>query len=151
MEISTNNNTNTLTAGRERPWLVCLPGCLLLSLVNSSIGVEFSHHKIHPSQVYNPRTSGNTIKIQSIHCWGARVAQSVEHPTSAQVMISQLVSSSPTSGFLLSAQSPLQSLCSPLSLCASPAHTVSLKNKLTLKKKTRQTVLNSWTVLHSYL
>ena len=36
---------------------------------------------------------------------GAWVAQSVKHPTSAQVMISQSVSSSPTSGFVLTAQS----------------------------------------------
>ena len=37
--------------------------------------------------------------------WGAWVAQSVEHPTSAQVMISQSVSSSPASGSVLTAQS----------------------------------------------
>ena len=33
--------------------------------------------------------------------WGAWVVQSVEGPTSAQVMITQLVSSSPASGSLL--------------------------------------------------
>ena len=37
--------------------------------------------------------------------WGAWVAQSVKHPTSAQVMISRSVSSSPASGFVLTAQS----------------------------------------------
>ena len=37
--------------------------------------------------------------------FGAWVAQSVEHPTSAQVMISRFVSSSPTSGSVLTAQS----------------------------------------------
>ena len=36
---------------------------------------------------------------------GAWVAQSVEHPTSAQVMISRLASSSPRSGSVLTAQS----------------------------------------------
>ena len=36
---------------------------------------------------------------------GAWVAQSVERPTSAQVMISRSVSSSPTSGSVLTAQS----------------------------------------------
>ena len=36
---------------------------------------------------------------------GAWVAQSVKHPTSAQVMISQSVSSSPASGSVLTAQS----------------------------------------------
>ena len=36
---------------------------------------------------------------------GAWVAQSVNHPTSAQVMISQFLSSSPTSGSVLTPQS----------------------------------------------
>ena len=47
---------------------------------------------------------------------GAWVAQWVERPTLAQVMISQFVGSSPASGCLRSAQGPLQSLCPPLSL-----------------------------------
>ena len=37
--------------------------------------------------------------------WGAWVAQLVEHPTSAQVMISQFMSSSSASGSVLTAQS----------------------------------------------
>ena len=37
--------------------------------------------------------------------WGTWVAQSLKHPTSAQVMISQSVSSSPASGSVLTAQS----------------------------------------------
>ena len=40
-----------------------------------------------------------------ILCWGAWVARSVGRPTSAQVMISQSVSSSPTSGSVLTARS----------------------------------------------
>ena len=44
------------------------------------------------------------------------VALSIEHPTLAQVMISQFLSWNPTSGSLLSAQSLLQILCPPLSL-----------------------------------
>ena len=51
--------------------------------------------------------------------WGSWVAQLVECLTSAHVMISQFVSLSPASGSLLSAQSPLQILCSP-PLSASP-------------------------------
>ena len=39
-----------------------------------------------------------------VHPWGAWVAQSVKHLTSAQVMISQSVSSSPASGSVLKAQ-----------------------------------------------
>ena len=46
---------------------------------------------------------------------GAWVARSVEDLTSAQVVISQFVSSSPTLGSLLSAPSPLWSLCPSLS------------------------------------
>ena len=52
---------------------------------------------------------------------GAWVAQSVKHPTSAQVMISQLVSSSPALGSVLTAQSlePSSDYVSP-SLSAPP-------------------------------
>ena len=57
---------------------------------------------------------------------GAWVAQSVERPTSAQVMISRLMSSSPASGSVLTAQSlgpasdsvsPSLSAPTPLMLC----------------------------------
>ena len=53
--------------------------------------------------------------------WGSWVARSVERMTSAQVMISQLVSSSPESGSVLTAQSLEAALdsVSP-SLCPSP-------------------------------
>ena len=51
---------------------------------------------------------------------GAWVAQSLEHLTSAQVMILSFVGLSPTSGSVLTAQSwsLLQILCLPLSLSA---------------------------------
>ena len=53
--------------------------------------------------------------------WGAWVAQLVKHPTSAQVMISQLVGSSPALGSVLTARSlePALILCLPLSLSLS--------------------------------
>ena len=53
--------------------------------------------------------------------WGTWVAQSVEHPTSVQVMISHSVSSSPASGSVLTAQSlePASDSVSP-SLSAPP-------------------------------
>ena len=54
---------------------------------------------------------------------------SVKRPTSAQVMISQFTSSSPTLGSVLTAQSlgPISdSLCPSLSLCPSPACAMSL-------------------------
>ena len=57
------------------------------------------------------------------------MAQSVERPTSAQVMISRSVSLSPTSGSVLTAQSlePVSDSVLPLSL-SSPAHALSLSS-----------------------
>ena len=62
--------------------------------------------------------------------WGARVAQSVECPTLAQVMILWFVGLSPVSGSVPAAQSlePASDSGSP-SLCPSPTHTVSLSLK----------------------
>ena len=58
------------------------------------------------------------------------MAQSVEHLTSAQVMISQSVSSSPASGSVLTAQSlePASDSVSP-SFSAPPLLILCLKNK----------------------
>ena len=60
------------------------------------------------------------------HVRGAWVAQSVEHPTSAQVMISQFVGPSPASGSVLTAPSlePASgSMCPSLSI---PPHSCSV-------------------------
>ena len=70
---------------------------------------------------------------------GVWVAQLVKHLTSAQVMISQFMGSSPTSGSVLTAQSlepALDSVCVCVSLCLSPAHALSssVSIKYTLKK-----------------
>ena len=68
---------------------------------------------------------------------GAWVAQSVERPTLAQVMISQSVSSSPASASVLTARSlvPVFGFCGSLSLCPSPAHALSLSvSKRNVKK-----------------
>ena len=52
-------------------------------------------------------------KRKDMRCW---VVQLIKHPTSAQVMILQLVSSSPTLGSVLTAQSlEFQILCPSLS------------------------------------
>ena len=63
---------------------------------------------------------------------GTWVAQSVKHPTLAQVMISRFVSSSPRSGSMLTAQSldPALDSVSP-SLSVLPPHSLilSLKSK----------------------
>ena len=53
------------------------------------------------------------------------MAQSVKHLTLAQVMISWLVSSSPTSGSVLTAQS-LELASDSVSVCPSLTHAVSL-------------------------
>ena len=60
------------------------------------------------------------------------MAQSVECPTSAQVMISQFMSSSPMSGSVLTAQGlepASDSVCVCVSLSAPPLHTLSLSQK----------------------
>ena len=71
-----------------------------------------------------PMYVGRTVdRLQMPHSWGAWVAQLVEHPTSAQVMISQSVSSSRASGSVLIAWSlePALDSVSP-SLSASLPH-----------------------------
>ena len=84
--------------------------------------------KCGPPNTYATITWKGLLKMQTRGAW---VAQSVKCPTSARVMISQLVSSSPASGSLLSVQIPLQVLCLPLSLHRPCLHSVSLplKNK----------------------
>ena len=70
--------------------------------------------------------------VRNKYGWGAWGAQSVKRPTSAQVMISQFLGSSPASGSALTAWSlePASNSVS-FSLCPSPAHplSLSLKNK----------------------
>ena len=67
--------------------------------------------------------------------WGAWVAQLLEYPTSAQVMISRFVSSSPVWDSVLTAQSlepASDSVC--VSLSASPLLTCSLSLSLSKNK-----------------
>ena len=80
------------------------------------------------------------MSISKSQSWGTQVAQSVKHLTSAQVKILGFVSSSPTSGSMLRAQSlesALDSMSPSLSapplfaLCLS----VSLSLSLCLKNK----------------
>ena len=63
---------------------------------------------------------------------GARVAQSVKHLTSAQVMISQFVNLGPTSGSVLTAWSPVpasDSVSPSLYAISSPLLTLCLSQK----------------------
>ena len=76
------------------------------------------------------------VKIKKWWDWGAWVAQSVQRLTSAQVMISRFVGSSPASGSVLTAQSlkaASDSVSPSLSLLLPSLHPfclcLSLKNK----------------------
>ena len=93
-----------------------------------------SHLNLLSGAVYSRRTSRRDFQadLQKCHLQGPWVALSVKRPTSAQVMISQLMGSSRTSGSVLTAQSlepasdsvfPSLSDPPPLTLC------LSLKNK----------------------
>ena len=90
---------------------------------------------------------------------GAWVAQSVKHLTLAQVMISWLVSSSPTSGSVLTARSLelLPILCLPLSLPLPCSCSVSQKinkhlKKIFLKRKRCTCLLQLWDwVSHGFI
>ena len=84
-----------------------------------------------------PRAYGANIGIvkdkKTCQRWGTWVAQSVEHLASVQVMISQLVGSSPASGSVLTAQSLESASDSVSPSLSAPTHShsvsVSLKNK----------------------
>ena len=68
---------------------------------------------------------------------GTWVAQLVKHLTSAQVMISRFLGSSPMSGSLLSAQSLLRILCLPLSVPPLLVLSLSLSKTNKHKRKTK--------------
>ena len=80
--------------------------------------------------------SSNPETLVNSNYRGACVAQSVEHPTSAQVMILWSVSSSPASGSVLTAQSlePVSDSVSP-SLSAPPPLMLCLSLSLSVKNK----------------
>ena len=71
------------------------------------------------------------LEFRFWHCWGAWVAQSNEQPTSAQVMISQLVGSSPAVGSARTAQS-LEPAGNSVSLCLSLSLSLPCSLSLTL-------------------
>ena len=67
--------------------------------------------------------------------WGAWVAQSAKSLTSAQVMISRFLGSSPASGSVLTVQSLEPALDSMSPSLSAPSLLCSLKNKKKCKKK----------------
>ena len=82
--------------------------------------------------ILNSDTSHLQALQKVIHSQGIWVAQSVKHPTSAWVMVSHFMGSSPTSGSVLTAQSLEPAMDSvSLTLCPSPtcarAHSLSQK------------------------
>ena len=70
---------------------------------------------------------------------GHWLAQSAERPTSAQVMVSQSVGSSPASGSVLTVRSLLQILCLPLSLSLPLPCLCSLSLSLAKTNKVKKT------------
>ena len=72
----------------------------------------------------------NSLKVTKLHFkragMGPQGGSVIKHPTSAQVMISRFIGSSPVSGCLLLAQNPLLILCLPLSLPLRCSHALSL-------------------------
>ena len=77
-----------------------------------------------------------TGRLKNPNSWGAWVAQPVKHPTLAQVMISQFVSSGPAAGSVRTAQSlePASDSVSPLSFPPRP-HAPSKINKREKNKR----------------
>ena len=65
-------------------------------------------------------------ELEEPKVWGTWVAQSVKHPTLAQVMISRFVSSSPTSGIVLTAWSLKPASDSVSHSLSASAHALSL-------------------------
>ena len=86
-----------------------------------------------------PLPHSHSVSVSKIkYIRGAWVVQLVERPTSAQVMISRFVSSSPASGSVLTAQSlePVSDSLSPsLSLPLPRSYTHTCSRSLSLKNK----------------
>ena len=108
----------------------------LCSNTSDELPVAYKLHTVpwHASDQVNKLVFKGHAFVHAVLCllenssWGAWVAQSVEHPTSAQVMISLPVSSSPESDSVLTAQSlgARFGFCVSLSLCPSSTHVLSI-------------------------
>ena len=105
-----------------------------LGLVTEPCGASVSSSVQWGQQLVVPASQG----FETDMSWGTWVAQWAEYLTSAQVTISQFVSWSPASGSGLTAQSPCFGSSLSLSLCASPAHILSLsfsQKQINIKKR----------------
>ena len=96
---------------------------------------------MHCTPLPDPQNPRSGFPLKTLPQGGAWVAPSVKRPTSAQVMISQFVGSSPASGSVLIAQSlGLASDSVSLALCPPLSHTLSLKNKYLKILRTKKTL-----------
>ena len=99
--------------------------------VRTARSLEPASDSVSPSlSLPLPDSCSLFVSQKQVKQWGAWVAQSVEHPTSAQVTISRSVGSSPASGSVLTARSlePASDSVSP-SLSAPPLLVFSLPQK----------------------
>ena len=115
-------HSNTSTIRLTLCLVLALVTLYKISLILSSWPSEFSSHS--PCRNLFNSLLCSALFLNAFRMskgWGVWVSQSVKHLTSAQVMISQLVSSSPVSGSLRTAQSlePASDSVSP-SLSAPP-------------------------------
>ena len=115
-------------------WSLAVVGCAVLTrfpqvCLQNETGHEAGVGQLE--QIHKAHKVGGLSNFKKVY-WGAWVAQSGARLTTAQVMISQFVGSSPTSGSVLTAQSlePASNSVSPsLSLCPSPTCALSLSQK----------------------
>ena len=113
----------SLTSLQQCPPLMRLPAIVCLSFLLRSSSLHLIPHWTFPLSCPGSTSRYNIFKTKFRGTW---VAQSIKRLTSAQVMISQFVSSSPASGSVLTAQSlepashsvsPSLSLPLPCSCC----------------------------------
>ena len=122
---------------------------------------EAPNHGLNRLMISSPRLEKQRLRAGSVDwkqdspSWrGTWVTQSVNRPTSARVMISRFVGSSPASGSVLTAWSlePASDSVPPFSLCRSPTCALSLskinKCKKIKNKKIKKDSL-SWRSIHT--
>ena len=127
--MSDFNLLDSRSLGRECPFLLPILEGIQAHLWDAAGFNSRHHNKAHITIKQFKWIFGFLVHLK-VKFGGAWVAQSVKRPTSAQVTISQSVSSSPASGSVLTVQSlePVSDSVSP-SLWPSPVHALSLSQK----------------------
>ena len=138
----------------KAPWGSCLDAiCFPRNVSSSKREADISKNKVTgPNRVLGTwqelqrylLDGGMSGWLINVALGGAWVAPSVERPTSAQVVISQFVSSSLESGSMLTAQSlqPASASVSPSLSAPPPTHALSLKTLIDVKTKTKNKNIN---------